>query len=396
MNIQINFSIKEFSAEQWDMLWPRNYPFTRHGFLNALEASHSINSETHRETGWQPMYVSVWENNTLISALPTFLKMHSYGEYVFDWSWANAYHQAGLDYYPKIVNAVPFTPATGPRVGFDPSLPHETRINIYAKIFDTLLQFAEQHQCSGLHCLFPNETDRTYFETPNFCKRLGYQFHWFNQNYHDFEMFLEHFSSRKRKNLRKERVKVRDQGVEISMKPAADVSEAEWEIFSELYQITYLKRSGHGGYLGKNFFKLCARAIPENLLLSTAYHKGEMIAAALYFRDDTTLYGRYWGSRVDIDGLHFECCYYQGIEYAINNQLKRFDPGAQGEHKIQRGFTPVLTQSFHWVAHPTFRPAIHTFVEQEAIDVQRYINDCRTSLPFKAGTPIVASHTLIG
>ncbi len=405
MNIQINFSISEFTPSQWDALWPANYPFTKHGFLNGLEESNSvdtrlstptknINLHDNHNTGWQPLFFSAWQNGKLIAAIPAYLKMHSYGEYVFDWSWANAYHQAGLEYYPKIVNAIPFTPATGPRIGFIPELPQQEQSNIYTQLVAAITEFSEQHQYSGYHCLFPNKRDAEYVNTPSFYQRLGYQFHWFNQNYQDFDHFLTFFSSRKRKNLRKERVKVQDQNIQINMQPAAEVRDEDWESFSQLYQITYLKRSGHGGYLGRNFFKLAAQALPENILLSTAHINDELVAAALYFKDDNTLYGRYWGSRVDIDGLHFECCYYQGIEYAIRHKLERFDPGAQGEHKIQRGFTPILTQSYHWMSDTSFQPAIRNFLAQEAIDVKRYVEDCRETLPFKEGTPTVAADVL--
>ncbi len=408
MQLNIHTSISDILASEWDALWPTDYPFTQHAFLHALEASGSIDNTAVNNTGWRSFHLTLRENDALILAMPLYLKMHSYGEYVFDWSWANAFQQAGLHYYPKLVNGIPFTPATGPRVGYDKSLTTAQKKHAFETLIEGIYSLSKEHACSGFHCLFPEPDIATHFKQAEHSQRFGYQFHWFNQDYKNFDEFLETFSSRKRKNLKKERSKANAGELKIHMRNAHEISKKEWDTFYALYQRTYLKRSGHGGYLGKDFFHRIAQALPEQVLLASAHiplselnseqenaDDSDMIAAALYFRDDKTLYGRYWGSCMELDGLHFECCYYQGIEYAIKHKLQRFDPGAQGEHKIQRGFTPVLTQSYHWLQHPQFNKAIKNFVAQEAIDVKAYIADARGYMPFKEGVEHIPPDTLL-
>ncbi|PCK10006.1 MAG: GNAT family N-acetyltransferase [Alteromonadaceae bacterium] len=402
MLVKIVDSIKALNAEAWNALWISQYPFVRHEFLCALEDSGSTNSgdfssdDQHaQDSGWHPKHVTVWLDDALIAALPLFEKSHSYGEYVFDWAWADAYSQQGLDYYPKLLNAIPFTPATGSRLGLAKSLDEATRSQVTALIFEFVHKFARDEGYSGFHSLFPDGQGRKYLKQSKHYQRDGYQFHWFNQGYTSFDDFLSHFSSRKRKAIKKERRKVHEQDIDISMRLARDISADEWQTFYMLYHTTYLKRSGKAGYLGQSFFQRLAKAFPEQVLLSCAHHQGQLIAAALYLRDETTLYGRYWGCRTEIDGLHFEACYYQGVEYAIAEGIQRFDPGAQGEHKIQRGFTPIRTCSYHWLRHPGFNHAIADFVKREAVEVSRYIEDARTYLPFKEGTQLIAEDELL-
>ena len=394
MNCEFFNSIHQFDASEWDALWPGNYPFTKHAFLAALETSGSIDSPEVRQiegTGWKPHYLCAHENKQLKAAAPLFIKLHSYGEYVFDWSWANAYHQAGLDYYPKLVNAIPFTPATGPRLGFSPSIHDAEKTQLISTAITAIKNECTLHGFSGFHSLFPSSSNKPFLNGVLPSQRFGVQFHWFNQGYENFDDFLAHFISRKRKNIRKEREKVRQLGLNIQMRDGTEISEEEWQRFTLLYHRTYIKRSGRTGYLGKKFFSILAAAMPKQILLASAHDKSsnEMIAAALYLRDDTTLYGRYWGATEDMDGLHFECCYYQGIEYAIKHKLERFDPGAQGEHKIQRGFTPVLTSSHHWLAQPDFQQAVDHFLQEEAKHNELYLQECRTSLPFHAEHEVV-------
>jgi len=389
-------SIAEIDETSWNALWPNQYPFTQHAFLDAVERSGSVRRFTDNDTGWQSRHLIITDSERLVAAVPLFIKTHSYGEYVFDWSWANAYHQAGIEYYPKLLNAIPFTPATGPRLGFASYLTDTQKNKCFSLAVDAIRKFVEKESLSGFHVLFPEKNDAALFSGSKFTKRLGYQFHWFNQNYIDFSDFLDTFASRKRKNLKKERRKIQDQDLEIRMRPAENISPEEWETFYSLYHRTYMKRSGHAGYLGKEFFFILAEKFPQNVLLASAHHRGDMIAAALYFRDETTLYGRYWGTQIDIDGLHFECCYYQGIEYAIAHRLQRFDPGAQGEHKIQRGFTPVKTQSYHWLSHPAFDQAINEFTNREQKQIDFYLRDARTLLPFKEGIEMPSDDVLLG
>lgn len=396
MDIVFLNSITEIDANKWDALWPTDYPFTRHAFLHCLEASASINDNEHvRDTGWQPRHLIVKEEGTVLLAMPMFEKDHSYGEYVFDWSWANAYAQAGLNYYPKLLCGIPFTPSTGPRVGLHPSVINECD-SVFAAAIDAIKRFIAKQCMSGFHCLFPAPNEVATFSRCIQTKRDGYQFHWFNQNYRDFDDFLAQFNSRKRKSVRRERKKIAEQNIRVQMREAKDVSQNEWDFFYALYHRTYLKRSGSTGYLGKSFFHRLAQAFPHQVLLASAHVNDEFVAAALYLRDKDTLYGRYWGTKLDMDGLHFEACYYQGIEYAIRHGLKRFDPGAQGEHKIQRGFTPIKTCSFHWLAQPEFDNAIRDFVKHESREVEHYIHDARHYLPFKAETEVVPMEVLLG
>ncbi len=388
-------SIADVDATQWNSLWRTQHPFTQHGFLSAVEKSDSVDTLENSGSGWQVQHLTVAEGEKLIAVAPLFVKTHSYGEYVFDWSWANAYHQAGIDYYPKLLNAIPFTPATGPRIGWSADLDDKQKTECFTLMWRTIQELVKQQACSGFHSLFPTASATNHWQNAGFVRRIGYQFHWFNHDYRDFDDFLASFSSRKRKNLKKERAKVHAQPLDIRMRHAAEISREEWDTFYALYHRTYLKRSGHAGYLGTDFFHQLALELPHNVLLASAHHRGQMIAAALYLRDENTLYGRYWGSKMDVDGLHFECCYYQGIEYAIAHGLQRFDPGAQGEHKIQRGFTPIKTQSYHWLAHPAFNRAIRDFVAQEARQIEHYLQDARSLLPFKEGVDIASEDILL-
>lgn len=394
--MQISFisSIHRIEAQQWNALWPADHPFVRHEFLAALEDSGSTGSQT----GWQPHHMLVKAGGRLLAAAPLFIKSHSYGEYVFDWAWADAYQQHGLAYYPKLVNAIPFTPATGPRLGLAKHLDRSACIATVGAMQEAIAHEAGIHHYSGWHSLFPAAADQEKLSTLPLVPRFGFQYHWFNPGFRDFTDFLESFTSRKRKQLNKERRRVADAGLRLQCRRGDEVSEAEWQQFYALYQRTYLKRSGSYGYLGPSFFSTLAGTMPRNLLLVTA-HQGDceqMVAGAFFLRDNTTLYGRYWGAVDEYDGLHFEACYYQGIEYAIQQGLWRFDPGAQGEHKIQRGFTPIRTCSYHWLADTRFAQAIAHYCEQEALLVQSNILHARDALPFRQDTPLAPSDALLG
>ncbi len=380
MHLSFIDSLDQIDCEQWNSITGIDYPFTRYEFLHALE----ISGATNRKSGWQPQHLLV-KNDALqvIAVMPLYLKYHSYGEYVFDWAWANAYQRHGLEYYPKLLSAIPFTPATGPRLCIKAG---EDQHAINTKVCEALFHRAEETRSSSIHILFPEATDSDRFEQLGLPRRSGAQFHWYNQGFNNFDDFLATFSSRKRKNLKKERRVVTEQNLHLEILEGPDISPAIWQRFFYFYQLTYAKRSGHGGYLDQTFFELIAETMPEHLVLVLAYEekgKGELIAGALNFRDSKTLYGRYWGCIKEYEFLHFEACYYQGIVYCINNGLKRFDPGAQGEHKIQRGFTPITTWSNHWVAHPGFREAIADFLQQDNVHTQRYIAEAKKLLPFR-------------
>lgn len=378
-------SIHDIAPQQWDALWQAgaepDYPFVRHCFLAALEDSGC----TREVTGWTPRHLLLHEQGRLIAAMPMYLKSHSYGEYVFDWGWADAYHRHGLSYYPKLLAAIPFTPATGPRLALAAGEDVALRL---AQIQAFLSDCCREQRWSGWHCLFyPPEQQSQWrsgsSETHSSLLRIGCQFHWFNRNYQHFDDFLDTFSSRKRKSVRRERRQVSETGVALTRLVGDEISTGDWDRFYHFYHTTYLKRSGNAGYLNREFFAAIARTLGEQILMVKAEYQGETVAAALCFFDDQRLYGRYWGCLEEIPALHFEACYYQGIEFAIERDLKEFDPGAQGEHKIQRGFEPILTCSQHWLADPRFHAAIADFLRQETRGVEHYRDDCASYLPFK-------------
>ncbi|MDB3855957.1 GNAT family N-acetyltransferase [Halieaceae bacterium] len=381
MQVQFHSSIIDIDGELWNGLFGKDYPFTRHEFLLALETSGC----TNKESGWQPFHLVISDDhNNPLAALPLFLKGHSYGEYIFDWSWADAYRRSGKQYYPKFLSAIPFTPATGPRLGFSNDVTTAAdREKIINGIIKAIKVQAESSGISSWHVLYPDLDAATELVTAGLPLRHSSQFHWFNDNFESFDDFLATFNSRKRKSLKRERRRVEEQSVSLDVIEGEDISAEQWLTFYHFYQITYAKRSGHGGYLNQGFFREIAATMPEHIIMVLAKHDGEHIAGALYFRSSDTLFGRYWGCTEEVDCLHFEACYYQGIEYCIKNDLKKFDPGAQGEHKIQRGFRPVKTYSNHWIADPDFREAIADFTLREAAHIDAYIEDAGTYLPFK-------------
>lgn len=374
--VELINSLAEISAEAWNTVAGLDYPFTRHEFLSALERSGAVGTDS----GWQPRHALVWRGPALAAVLPLYLKYHSYGEYVFDWSWADAYRRYRRAYYPKLLSAIPFTPAGGPRLCIADG---ENFAEIAALVIDELKHQIQQADLSSLHILFPEPDTCATFEKLGLSVRHGAQYHWFNQGFADFDDFLATFNSRKRKALRKERARVVEQGLELRVLEGDQIHAEDWDRFYDFYQLTYAKRSGHGGYLNREFFQEIGATLSDHLVLTLAQWRDETVAGALCFRDSQTLYGRYWGCTREFDFLHFEACYYQGIEYCIRHGLGRFDPGAQGEHKIQRGFTPVLTRSCHWIEDPAFRAAIDDFLERERHEVDCYIEEAATLLPFR-------------
>ena len=377
MEVRLSHRIDEIDPARWDAVVGRDYPFLRHPFLQALEASGAVSVET----GWQPLHLTLWEQERLLGLMPLYLKSHSYGEYVFDWSWADAYRRHGLDYYPKLVTAIPFTPASGPRLRLADGLDSAEAIG---RVSMTLHNLAERLGASSWHGLFFEPAQLPHWLDQGHLLRKGCQFHWHNPGFRDFADFLDGFNSRKRKAVRRERRLVEEQGVHLERLTGDQVSEALWQRFYACYQSTYRQR-GQRGYLNLDFFLRLAQQMGESLLLVVARREAEVVAAALSLHDDETLYGRHWGALEQHDQLHFEACYYQGIEFCIERGLKRFDPGTQGEHKIQRGFAPVETHSLHWIADGRFRRAIADFVAEEALGIDRYRQQAATLLPFRQG-----------
>lgn len=364
-------------AAEWDRLTGGDYPFLRHQFLLGLERTGC----TTADSGWQPLHLVLRDGDAPVAVMPLYLKSHSWGEYVFDWSWAEAWQRAGLTYYPKLVSAIPFTPATGPRLC---SAPGFDRRAAWSAALEAIAGLARRRQLSSWHLLFPPEEDAAALVDLGLPRRVASQFHWFNEGYAGFDDFLARCASRKRKSIRRERRRVAEQGIRLETRVGDDIGAEAWQQFYRFYQFTYAKRSGHGGYLSREFFTGTAAGMGEQVVMVTAYCEEQAVAAALYFRSRDTLYGRYWGAEREFDCLHFEACYYQGIEFCIANNIRRFDPGAQGEHKIQRGFTPVQTFSSHWIAEPGLASAVEEFTRREQDHVEQYMEQAAELLPFKS------------
>ena len=376
LEIKFSHKISEIGQELWNSLCPTDNPFIRYEFLHALEESGSVCAKT----GWQPIHLQLQDNGITVAIMPLYLKNNSYGEYVFDWAWADAYHQQGLNYYPKLVCAIPYSPVMGPRLltRQDP----ESLLTTLRAQFPALCEKLGAH---SFHLLFPMEHEADSLEHLSLMRRKGCQYQWFNQNYESFEHFLDGFTSRKRKNVKKERQKVVNQGITHIQLSGHEISHEQIEQFYDFYRMTYLKR-GREAYLDKTFFFYLQENMPENLLLVIAMNGEQPVAAALSLKDSNTLYGRYWGCFDEYDSLHFETCYYQGIDYCIKNKLERFDSGAQGEHKIQRGFQPVPTWSAHYVKEVGFNQAIKNFIVQEKVMIDEQMVELSRYLPFKSET----------
>ena len=370
---QIN-SMTEVDAVCWNSLVQDKDPFVRHEFLLALEQSGSVCSET----GWIPQHLLAFEQQELIGTMPLYLKTHSRGEYVFDQQWADAYYQSGMDYYPKWVNAIPFTPCAGQRFLLKNGVDQTTIINA---CFEHIKQLSELNNISSLHCLFPSLA-QTNLLAEQLLVREGVQFQWHNKGYSNFADYLQTFTSRQRKNINKERRKVKEQGISLDRVSGLDISEKQWQVFFAFYEMTYLKR-GQSAYLNIEFFKQLAKTMPEQILLVLARKDNRYVGAALSFIGAQTLYGRYWGCYDEYHSLHFETCYYQGLEYCLEHGLQRFDSGAQGEHKISRGFEPISTYSAHWIQNSQFSKLIADFLQREQELIQEYKQGCTRKLPFK-------------
>lgn len=362
--------ISQISAAQWDELVPPGYPFLRHAFLAALEDSGSVTPAT----GWQPAHRVARLDGVVQAIMPLYLKQHSWGEYVFDWQWADAWERAGRRYYPKYVSAVPFSPVQGPRL-------LARNAEAAQLLLDTLDDELKMQRVSSLHLLFNDGYEDSWLAERGWLQRLGCQFHWFNRGFQCFDDFLAACNSRKRKNFRKERQAIAAQGIEFHWLAGRDISCGDWQRFYPFYAATYLKR-GRQPYLTPAFFTRLAEQMPEALRLVFAQHGGREVAGAFYLVGDDTLYGRYWGCLEEYDNLHFETCFYQGMERCIAEKLQRFDAGAQGEHKLLRGFEPVLTQSWHKL-QPGLHEAVADFLGQEREGIKAYQQDALDYLPYR-------------
>jgi uncharacterized protein len=366
--------IREIPAEQWNALAGDN-PFLRHEFLSALEDSGCASPRQ----GWGAEHLVLSDEQGLAAAAPLYRKSHSWGEFVFDFAWARAFEQYGLDYFPKLVCAIPFTPATGPRLLCRPGLAPEP---LRAALLTALRERMQAERLSSVHALFVDEAARSACLAAGWLLRRDCHFQWHNRGYRDFGDFLDAFSAEKRKKARRERRRVAEQGIEFRTLDGTQLDEDLLERIYAFHALTFI-RHGHTPYLNRAFFTLVARALGAAFFVKLAIYGGEPVAAAVFFRSADTLYGRYWGAEAEYHSLHFETCYYQGIDYCIEHGLQRFEPGTQGEHKIARGFEPVLTWSAHWIANAPLRRAIGAYLEREGGAIDAYANDADAHAPFR-------------
>ena len=373
--VTVHDSIADIAADDWNRVAGDQYPFLRHEFLLAAERSGSVSPET----GWHPSHLCLRDHDDqLRAALILYQKDHSWGEFVFDWAWARAYEQAGFAYYPKLVSAVPFTPAPSRRLLLRDAADAEAA----SALLQAAIDLADDSGCSSLHVLFPDADDHRHLRDAGFRLRKDCQFHWHNAGYRDFDDFLAAFSSAKRKKTRRDRRRVVEAGITFRRLHGGDIDAATWNTIYRLISITFLRR-GSLPYFNQDFFIELGRTQPDNLLVIMAQKDNEPIAAAVFFESEKVLYGRYWGSSGHYDALHFETCYYQGIDYCIDTNKQLFEPGTQGEHKISRGFVPVPTWSAHWLKHPEFFAVISDYLDQERQHVERYMDAVDEHSPYR-------------
>lgn len=369
----VHKSIEEIDPRQWNALHGAHVPFLRHEFLLALERNGCVGGDT----GWEPRYVTLKDAAGLLAAAPVFRKWHSYGEFVFDFAWAQAYMRHGERYYPKLAITVPFTPATGPRLLTRPGMEQHLPALLAA-----IEAEVSEHGASSAHALFLDEPARLACERAGWLLRRDCQFHWVNRGFASFEAYLETFTAEKRKKARRERRRVAESGIHFETIPGGEIDSRMLDRVYAFHRDTFL-RHGHEPYLTREFFGEIARTMGRDWLVKLAIAGRQPVAAAIFFESRDTLYGRYWGAVADFHSLHFETCYHQGIEHCIDRGLTRFEPGTQGEHKVSRGFEPTLTWSAHFVADGRFREAIAEYLQREASAVNEYAAEIRLHVPFR-------------
>lgn len=382
-SIEVADSLAGVAPEQWNRLAGGN-PLLSHEFLSALHESGCASSAT----GWTPCYLLMKSGAMLTGAMPLYLKAHSYGEYVFDWAWAEAYHRHGIAYYPKLLSAIPFTPVTGSRVL---GATNEDR----NRLVQAALDLAQELKVSSLHCLFPTQAEAQCMVARGMRPRTTVQFHWSNRGYASFDEFLAGFSHDKRKKVKQERRKPAEAGIRFKWLEGNDIGERDWAFFHRCYRQTY-REHGSTPYLNLEFFVRIGRTLPRHLVLIVAERDSAPIAASLNIRDGSRLCGRHWGALQHHPALHFETCYYQGIEYCIARGIATFEGGSRGEHKLARGLMPVETHSAHWLAHPQFAQAIEQFLSRESRGIEHYLDELNDRSPFKDRQQPGARETAIG
>lgn len=402
LSIEVRDSLADIDQQEWNALCKDGNPFLTHEFLYSLECTNCLG----RHNGWYPRYFLLWQehdNKKLVGAMPAYLKTNSYGEFVFDWAWAEAFERNNMPYYPKLVCSIPFTPATGQRILVDASLPlNETRV----MLANAARQFCHSENYSGVHWLFvtepeshtlcssdkrapnqPAENESTVRDNPHILQRIDCQYHWQNHDYKTFDDFLDQCTSKRRKTIKRERRHVTDSSLRLDRRMGNTLNDVEWNYVHELYQSTFDRKWGNPS-LTLDFFKRIGSVFGDSVLIVLVYDDTDEepekpIACSVMFVGHNVLYGRYWGCRAEHNSLHFEACYYQGIDFCIEKGLQVFEPGAQGEHKITRGFVPTITRSAHYIAHPDFRDAIGKFLIEERQHIEQRCVELTSLLPFK-------------
>ncbi len=375
MACQSIVDINEIPRKKWNALISDASPFTRHEFLAALESSGCVTAEK----GWLPHHIIYTKGDELIAAMPFYIKGHSYGEYIFDWAWADAYHRHGIEYYPKGLCAIPYTPVSANKILISDShdkFVEESRLTQHA------VKTAKELKLSSIHGLFLNQHELQVWQEQGFSPRSSYQFHWRNNGYQNFDDYLKSFTSVKRKKIRQQRKSVSQTDIELKIIQGESITEQNWHDFYRFYKNT-VHLHGAMAYLNLDFFLAIGNTMPDQTMMISAFENKKNIASALFFKNKKTLFGRYWGCDIEVNNLHFETCYYQAINYCIENNIQYFEAGAQGEHKLSRGLLPVEIKSAHWLRHPQFFDAIKDHIDYETDHVQRYIEALEQHTPFK-------------
>jgi len=380
MHIKTHKSLQNIPASQWNEMIPEGYPFLRHEFLYGLELTQCTNAAT----GWEGHHIVIYTDkscSTILGALPCYLKSHSYGEYIFDWAWADAYQRAGLNYYPKLSCAIPFTPVTGPRWIINGTIDSD-RQKIKNALIDKLTRCADSSNISSIHFLYTDTEHNEVLAKNNFIKRHSSQFHWQNNNYQKFSDFCACLSSKKRKNINRERRRVTEAKIKYQWFNGDSLSQEVVDVMFHFYCKT-IHRYGAQQYLNQAFFRHIQKTLSSQTHILLAYYQEQPIAGGIYFSCDNALYGRYWGASDDFHSLHFETCYYQPIDYCIQQNIQRFEAGAQGEHKLSRGLLPTTTYSMHRLSDKRFHTAVTDYIDEEANHIKRYNQILNEHSPFK-------------
>lgn len=379
MQVKFHSSIDEIEPSSWNRLVHDGNPFLKHEFHAALEHHDCVGARF----GWLPSHLTVSQAGRIVGLSPLYIKSNSYGEFVFDHAWADAYQRNGLRYYPKLVSAIPYTPAFGERLLVD----EKTDVaEVRRAMVEATLQLTQNSKHSSMHWLFTTEAEGELLKEMGLLERLGVQFHWHNADYENFEDFLSRLTAKRRKNILRERRRVAETGITFRRLHGQEVTSEEWGIFAAFYAKTFEDRYSLPT-LNAGFFQEIGDRLGDQVVLVLAYHHQQCVAGALLYRSDSVLYGRHWGGVAQLDSLHFEACYYQGIDYAIEEKIAHFEPGAQGEHKIWRGFLPTFTRSYHWIADQQFRLAIDDFLRRERPAIRNYEKQLQMSSPYRCEEP---------